>query len=90
MTAIITLREPFKTYFADLEKAHVSFCPSSGRIEFCGFPLQRMPVLDADDAIALAAEMEAALAPVMKRFIDRKLAEVVKMVDATADTLVIR
>ena len=86
MNTVVELREPFRSWFAQLDLCHFGVSSGSpGRIEFGGWYLSKMPELDADDARALAAELEAAIAPVMKRFKARKMAEVLALMKGNAD-----
>ncbi len=73
---IIELREPLKSFIGQLDKYNVSVNRDGTRIEICGHWVYGLPDLDQEDARALAAELHAATAPVIKKFRDRKLKEV--------------
>lgn len=69
-----TLREPLATFIQQLNT--FQFTVAGGRIEVNnGFALSRFPVLDHDDAVALAQAMTAAVTPILRKFADQKLAE---------------
>lgn len=70
----ITLREPIATFIHQLNT--FQFTVVGGRIEVNnGFALSRFPVLDHDDAVALAHAMTSAVTPILRKFADQKLAE---------------
>ncbi len=92
MSGIIELREPFRTYFAKLDALHFKPANLAGHISLGGSLCCSFPELDQDDALALSAELNAALLPIIAKFKAKKLAEVMDLMQPAArgSTLVVR
>lgn len=80
MTNIVELKEPFKTFFAKLDMIHFTPCEyTAGHLKIGGGWVNAMPNLDPEECKALAAELDAAIQPILKRFKQKKLAEVMTL-----------
>ncbi len=94
MSTVITLGEPFKSYFEKLDAFEIGICSTfPDQVSINGWPLNALPKMDKDEARAIAIELDAATRPIIEKFKQRKMAEVIALLQGNGprgSTLVVR